>query len=137
MKILVASNDINLTEYIHNTLNICQQDWELSITDSNKRCLEIVKNGNCPDIILLDIKIGDILCLKLIETIRDYSDVPIVVLSNKKNLDELVQVFNAGANDYIAETLNKPVFVARLKAINRRREWDMQALEKDKSLTPK
>ncbi|MDD4923581.1 MAG: response regulator [Dehalococcoidales bacterium] len=129
MKILVASSDIDLTEYIYDALNICQPDWELSITDSGKQCLETVRNGNCPDIILLGIKI-DVHCLKLIEMIRDCSDVLIIVFSGDKDIDTLTKAFNAGANDYIVKPFNKSVFIARLKALYRRRVWDTQAIEK-------
>ncbi len=129
MKILVASSDIDLTEYIHDTLNVCQPDWELSITDSGKQCLEAVKNGKCPDIIIMGIEIGNIPCFNLIERIRDYSDVLIIVFSGNKDIDTLTKAFDAGANDYIVKPFNKSVFITRLKALYRRKVWDMQAAE--------
>jgi DNA-binding response OmpR family regulator len=130
MRILIASNNKELTEYIFHILSISQPDWKLATTDSGKQCVEAVKNGSCPDIIIMGMDLADDSCFKLIEVIRCNSEVPIVVISNDKEIDTLVRAFNAGANDYIAKALNKDVFVARLKALYRRRAWDMQAIKK-------
>jgi DNA-binding response OmpR family regulator len=141
MKILVVSNEREFKEYIEDILGYYSSDWTLSVIDSGKQCIKAIKNNNgkCPDVILLDINLSDITCCNLIKMIRDNSDLPVVVLSNNKNLDVLAQVFNAGADDYIAKPFNKAIFVARLKALYRRRIWNTQALERmtDKPLLKK
>lgn len=68
--------------------------------------------------------------LDLINKIRDDSDIPIVVLSNERNIDAMVSAFDAGANDYVTKPYNEQIFLARLKALIRRRAWDKQAREK-------
>jgi DNA-binding response OmpR family regulator len=136
MKILIASSDIEETGYIQKMLNIHQPDWELSIAGSGKQCLESVKNGCCPDIVVLDINISDTPCFYLIDIIRDDSDVPIIVLSDDKEMDTLVRAFDAGASDYIVKPFNKAVFIARLNSLYRRRKWDMQAVEKRQKEIP-
>jgi DNA-binding response OmpR family regulator len=85
-----------------------------------------VKNGSCPDVVILGMHLYDISSLDLLKKIRDDSDVPVIVLSDDKNMDTLVKAFNAGANDYIMKPFNKAIFIARLKALIRRRTWDIQ-----------
>ncbi len=132
MKILVVSNEMEFAEYIEDILDFYNPDWTLSIIHSGKQCVNIIQNGNgnCPDIILLDIKLADIQCFNLIKIIRNDSNIPIVVLSNSKNLDLLVQAFDVGADEYIAKPFNNKIFIARLKALYRRRIWNTQALER-------
>ena len=136
MKILIACSETEITGYVEKTLSIQQPDWELATTTSGKQCLKAVKNGNCPDLIIIGIKLEDIPCFNLIETIRDDSDIPIIVLSMDRDLNTLVRAFNAGASDYIAVPFNKAVFIARLKALHRRRTWDMPASEKRRRESP-
>ncbi len=135
MKILIASSNKELTEYIFHILSISQPDWKLATTDSGKQCVEAVKNGTCADIIIMGMDLADDSCFKVIEVIRCNSEVPIVVVSNDKKIETLVRAFDAGANDYIAKALNKDVFVARLKALHRRRKWDMQVFKEDPKIT--
>jgi DNA-binding response OmpR family regulator len=67
---------------------------------------------------------------ELIENIRDYSDVPIIFLSDDNDIQTLVRAFDAGANDYIVVPFNKVIFIARIKARIRRRDWDIQVIER-------
>jgi DNA-binding response OmpR family regulator len=46
-------------------------------------------------------------------------------------MQTLVKAFDAGTNEYIVKPFNKAIFMARLKALLRRRAWDIQAREQD------
>jgi DNA-binding response OmpR family regulator len=76
--------------------------------------------------IILGWGLADIPVFYLIQRIHDISDVPIIMLSNDKNIDMLVKAFKAGAIDYIVYPFNKSIFIAKLKAIIRRKEWDIE-----------
>jgi len=91
---------------------------------SGKQCLDIVNNGNCPDVIILGMKLRDTTGLELTERIRDYSDVPIILLANDREIYTLVKAFDSGVNDYITLPFNEKIFIARLKALIRRSSWD-------------
>ena len=133
MKILIADTENENIEVVRLTLNRYQPDWQLLIIDSEEQCLEIIKNGICPDAVILGMQLTDMSRLDLIERIRDYSDVPIIVLSCDKDIYTLVKAFDYGANDYIVKPFNKAIFVARLKALIRRRTWDIQLKENKRS----
>ena len=141
MNVLVVTNELEFFEYIEDIMDFYKPDWELSTIDSGKQCIETVKNNNsnCPDIIILDYELIDIPYHIMIEQIRDDSDIPILVISDNDKLDILVQAFNSGADEYIIRPFNKRIFIARLKALYRRRGWNMQAFERiqDKPLIQK
>ena len=130
VEILIADTNSEMIENVRITLNINQPDWNLSIIDSGKQCLDMVKNGSCPYIVILGMELSDMSGFELIEKIRDYSDVPVVFFSDNNDIQILVRAFDSGANDYIVWPFNKTIFVARLKAMMRRRDWDIQSIEK-------
>jgi two-component system KDP operon response regulator KdpE len=129
MNILIVDADAESVEGISRILSLGQPDWQLSIINSGKQCLDMVKDGSCPDVVILGLRLDDMPGLDLIERIRDYSDIPVIVLSHDKDIDTLVKAFDSGANDYITMPFNKMTFLARFKALIRRRAWDIQAEE--------
>jgi len=88
---------------------------------------------NASDIVILGMQLSDTPGLQLIENIRDDSDVPVIFLSSDKNMETLVKAFDKGANDYIVKPFNNAILIARLKALVRRSNWDMQS--KNKKIT--
>jgi DNA-binding response OmpR family regulator len=129
VKILIGDADPEITKDVQMVLNTCQPGWQLSIIDSGRQCLDILKNGSCPDVVILGIELADMSGLDLVEKIRDDSGVPIVILSHDKEIATLVKAFEAGANDYVLKPFNKQIFIARLKALVRRRMWNTQEKE--------
>jgi DNA-binding response OmpR family regulator len=123
MKILIADTD---TKAIEDVFINSQPDWQISAVNSAKLCLDYIQNGNSPDVVILGTNLSDIQYLDLIQKITNDFGLTIIVLSRDKALQTLVNSLNAGAKDYIVRPFNKAIFVARLKALVRRREWDMQ-----------
>jgi DNA-binding response OmpR family regulator len=68
--------------------------------------------------------------LDLIKMIRDNSEIPVIFLSDDKDINTLVNAFDAGANDFVVIPFNKAIFIARIKACVRRRCWDIQVIER-------
>ena len=69
-----------------------------------------------PDLILLDLGLPDIDGKEVIAEIRQWSQVPIVVLSVRAIDEEIVAALDAGADDYIIKPFNADVLMARIKA---------------------
>jgi DNA-binding response OmpR family regulator len=127
--ILLADIDTEEIENISHILSMEQSVWNISVINSGKQCLDIIKNGNCPDAVILGMQLTDMSGLDLVERIRDYSDVPVIIFSCNKDMFTLVKAFDSGANDYIIRPFSKAIFVARLKALIRRKVWDIQMRE--------
>jgi DNA-binding response OmpR family regulator len=129
MEILIADTKSEVIENVRMIFNQYQPDWQLSVTEAGEQCLDIVKNGNCPDMLITGMELSDMSGFELIEKIRDYSDVPVVFLSGSNDIQTLVMAFDKGANDFVAVPFNKAIFIAKIKALFRRRDWDIQAAE--------
>jgi two-component system KDP operon response regulator KdpE len=73
-----------------------------------------------PDIILLDLGLPDLDGVEVIERIREWSKVPIIVLSVREREDDKVKALNAGADDYLTKPFGVGELLARIRAALRR-----------------
>ncbi|HKJ76052.1 MAG TPA: response regulator [Gammaproteobacteria bacterium] len=77
-----------------------------------------------PDLVVLDLGLPDMEGVKVIRRLREWSAVPIIVLSVRAEEREKVQCLDAGADDYMTKPFGIAELMARLRALlrNRRRE---------------
>jgi two-component system response regulator CpxR len=127
LKILIADVDLEKVRNIISALKLHHSEWELSITDSGKYTLENINNGSCPDAMILGKKLVDMSGLELTSYARDNSDIPIIYISDEKNIETLIKAFDSGVDDYMVSPVNGSILFARLKALVRRKRWDVQA----------
>lgn len=73
-----------------------------------------------PDIIILDINLPDITGFEVIENIRHFSDVPIIVLSVRDGDVDMLRALEMGADDYIVKPFSPANLLIRVKAVLRR-----------------
>lgn len=73
-----------------------------------------------PDLIVLDLGLPDLSGPAVCRKLREETRVPIVVLTARHSEREMVQVLNAGADDYVTKPFSEPVLVARVQAQLRR-----------------
>jgi two-component system KDP operon response regulator KdpE len=73
-----------------------------------------------PDMIILDLGLPDMDGIKVIQAVRGWSSVPIIVLSGRSDATEKVAALDAGADDYVTKPFAMNEFLARLRAALRR-----------------
>jgi two-component system, OmpR family, KDP operon response regulator KdpE len=69
-----------------------------------------------PDLILLDLGLPDMDGKDVLASIREWSQVPIIMLSACSLDDEIINALNMGANDYVTKPFNVDVLLARMNA---------------------
>ena len=75
---------------------------------------------NSPDLIILDLALPDGHGTQVLETIRSWSDVPVIVLSVESNEQEKINLLKAGADDYVVKPFGMAELLARSEAALRR-----------------
>ena len=117
MKILVVDDENLLVKGIRFNL---QNDGYDVITGSNGlEAIELAQTQS-PDLIILDIMMPEMDGLAACEKIRQFSDVPIILLTAKSDdMDKLIG-FDQGADDYLTKPFNILELKARIKALLRR-----------------
>ena len=117
MKILVVDDEALLVKGIRFNL---QNDGYDVITGSNgKEAVELVR-AETPDLVVLDIMMPEMDGLTACGLIREFSDVPIILLTAKtEDMDKLIG-FDHGADDYLTKPFNILELKARIRAMLRR-----------------
>jgi len=117
MKILVVDDEVLLVKGIR--FNLMNEGYEV-ITGSNG--LEAVQQVQTqhPDLVVLDVMMPQMDGLTACSKIREFSDVPIIMLTAKTDdMDKLIG-FDHGADDYLTKPFNILELKARIRALLRR-----------------
>jgi len=75
---------------------------------------------NAPDLIVLDLVLPDLHGAEVLERIRSWSNVPVIILSIESNEEEKVQLLKLGADDYVVKPFGIAELLARSEAALRR-----------------
>jgi two-component system KDP operon response regulator KdpE len=73
-----------------------------------------------PDLLLVDLGLPDADGIKVIRAVREWSPVPIVVLSARSMESQKIEALDAGADDYVTKPFSAPELLARVRAALRR-----------------
>jgi two-component system KDP operon response regulator KdpE len=68
-----------------------------------------------PDLIILDLGLPDIDGFKVLKSIREWSQVPIIILTVRDSEIDKVSLLDAGANDYVTKPFGVPELLARIR----------------------
>lgn len=111
-RILVVDDEPQIQRFLEATLEVHQYDVALAATGA--ATLEQVASWR-PDLILLDLGLPGISGLDVIRHVREWSDVPIIVLSVRDREDDKVAALNLGADDYVTKPFGTNELLARIQ----------------------
>ena len=72
-----------------------------------------------PDVVLLDLGLPDMDGVKVLRRLREWSDVPVLILSVRDDADEKVAALDAGADDYVTKPFDTLELLARVRVAQR------------------
>jgi two-component system KDP operon response regulator KdpE len=75
-----------------------------------------------PDLIILDLALPDMDGAEVLQRIRSWSEVPVIVLSARSDEDEKVRLLELGADDYVVKPFGMAELLARARAAMRRQQ---------------
>src|SRR5262245_19012369 len=99
--------------------NLKARGYEVALAENGEQALELAARGH-PDVVVLDLGLPGIDGLEVIEGLRGWTHVPIVVLSARGAERDKVAALDAGADDYVAKPFGMDELLARLRAAVRR-----------------
>ena len=116
VKILIVDDELLNIQVLAN--NLLLENYALAQASSGREALALLETGYKPDLILLDLMMPRMTGYEVCEKIREKFtaiEVPIVMLTAKNQVSDLVQGFNAGANDFLTKPFVKNELLARIK----------------------
>ena len=133
-KILVEDDEKSIVKGIKFSLE--QDDMKVEVAYDGETALELAK-ANHYDMILLDIMLPGFSGLEVCQMIREFSDVPIIMLTAKGDDMDKILGLEYGADDYITKPFNILEVKARIKAIFRRNNRNVPEQENQKVIETK
>jgi len=115
--ILVVEDDAPVRNLITTTLKA--HDYKF-ITAQNGNNAIMEASSHNPDIVLLDLGLPDMDGVEVIERIRTWSEMPIIVISARSEDKDKIDALDAGADDYLTKPFSIEELLARLRVTQRR-----------------
>jgi two-component system, OmpR family, response regulator len=129
--VLVLDDDPGICKLMHEYLG--QNDFRVSIVESGKQMLEVI--GREPvDLLLLDLKLPSEDGLRLAQTVRESSKIPIVILTGRIDEADRVMGLELGADDYVTKPFSPRELLARIRSVLRRVQVEGSAPVRDQTL---
>lgn len=111
--ILIVEDERSIGSFISTTLE--SNGYRTLRTERGKEAVSVV-SSHCPDLILLDLGLPDVDGLDVLRQIRQWSQIPVVVVSARDREKEKVQALDLGADDYITKPFGTAELLARIRA---------------------
>lgn len=127
-KILVVDDDKNICELLN--LYLKKEGFEVIFAYDGSSAVSVAKEEN-PNLIVLDVMMPIINGWEACKLIRQFTDVPIIMLTALDTTENKVQGLNIGADDYIVKPFEPIEVVARINAHLRRSEKQESGSESD------
>ena len=118
-KILVVDDEAAIRRFLRTGLSV--HGFAVSEAESGAAALRLATSAP-PDLVVLDLQLGDMDGLDVLSRLREWSDKPVFILSVRGRETEKVRAFELGADDYIVKPFGMAEFVARVKSALRRRQ---------------
>lgn len=115
-RILVVEDEAKIADIVKAYLE--KEGFSVSVAEKGGDALSILRQGF--DLIILDLMLPDIPGEEICRTIREDSDVPIIMLTAKSDEEDRIKGLGIGADDYVVKPFSPRELVARVKAHLRR-----------------
>ena len=115
--ILIVEDDNHIKNLISTTLKVNKYNY-LVATSGNEAIMLAVSHK--PDIILLDLGLPDMDGVEIIKNVREWSNIPIIVISARSEDIDKIDALDLGADDYITKPFSVEELLARIRVATRR-----------------
>ena len=117
-RILVVEDHASIQRALRRSLTI--SGYEVLVVDNGRQAVELVREQQ-PDLVLLDLSLpGEIDGLGVCIQVRQWSQIPIIIVSARTDEQQKVQALDLGADDYLTKPFSNEELLARVRVCLRR-----------------
>jgi two-component system KDP operon response regulator KdpE len=126
MRIIVVDDEPDVVESVRLGFTLQWREVDVLGAADGEAALDAVE-AERPDIVLLDIGLPGLDGFEVLRRIREFSDVPVVMLTARDDAMDKVKGLELGADDYVTKPFNHLELMARVKAVLRRHDMPAPA----------
>ena len=119
MKILIVDEEPDVVRLITVSFGMQQPNWEVISAGDAEEAFAALEREQ-PALVLLDVGLPDMDGFQILENLRRYSDVPVIMLTVRDDELSKVRGLELGADDYITKPFSHLELLARVRAVLRR-----------------
>jgi len=117
-RILVIEDEAQILRFVRLALEAA----DYSVSEASTLNQGMLQAGtNQPDLIILDLNLPDGDGIELVKAVRNWSDMPILILSARLQESDKIQALDSGADDYLSKPFSVGELTARVRALLRRK----------------
>ncbi len=118
-RILIVEDERRMARFIR--LNLEHDGFQVVEAVTGQQAIQQLRDA-FPDLILLDVMLPDLDGFHVLQTVREISDVPVIMLTAKGEEEDRVRGLELGADDYVTKPFSPRELVSRVRAVLRRSE---------------
>ena len=111
-KILVVDDEKSISGYIKAVL--VSNGYDVIVCASGSEAMSMI-SSHCPDLIVLDLGLPDIDGMNIIASVRQWTQLPIIVVSARTHEQDKVSALDLGADDYLTKPFGSAELLARVR----------------------
>ena len=111
-KILIVEDENSISNFISAILTA--NNYETIISRNGAEAYSII-TSHCPDLVILDLGLPDLDGIDIIKSVREWTHLPIVVVSARVHEKDIVHALDAGADDYIKKPFGTNELLVRIR----------------------
>ncbi|MCB9722378.1 MAG: response regulator transcription factor [Candidatus Omnitrophica bacterium] len=132
IQILVVEDEPSLAEVV--SLYLKRAGYQVQVAADGKQAMTILEK-QIPDFIILDLMLPEIDGLSLTRWLRDRSNVPIIMVTARREEIDRIAGLEMGADDYVVKPFSPQELVSRVRAVLRRTGREQAGAESERDLT--
>ena len=117
LKVLVVDDEIAIRRFLRVALN--GQGFIVSEANTGQAALQEL-TINRTDLVILDLGLPDMDGIEITKRIREWSNIPIIILSVREQEEDKIAALDAGADDYLSKPFGMGELLARIRTVLRR-----------------
>lgn len=132
MNILVVEDEASIAEVV--SLYLKRAGFSVQIAPDGRQAMNLFERGGT-DFVILDLMLPEVDGLSLTRWLRDRSNVPIIMLTARREEIDRIAGLEMGADDYVVKPFSPQELVSRVRAVMRRLGREQDAVENERMLS--
>ncbi len=111
-KILIVEDEYRISNFMSAVLGA--NSYDIVTASTGREAMSMI-SSHCPDLVILDLGLPDMDGLEIIRAVREWSTLPIIVVSARSHERDKVLALDTGADDYITKPFGTSELLARIR----------------------